>query len=177
MSADRKLRLCESRDLQVLELPYVGGSTSMMIVLPRQGVELGLLEQALDPDSLASWSSRLRTTFVRVALPKFQVEQAYELARVLGTMGMGEVFTPDADFSGIAHERPLFLSHVFHKAIVQVDERGTEAAAGTALLYRGIVGIGSAQPVLFVADHPFLFLIRSLPSGAILFMGRVADPS
>jgi len=113
---------------------------------------------------------------VLVTLPKFRIEGEFSLAGPLAAMGMGDAFTEKADFSGIARERPLFISEVYHKAFVTVDEQGTEAAAATG----GAVTLGnvplSELPVMFTADHPFLFLIRDRPSGAILFMGRLADP-
>ncbi len=91
-------------------------------------------------------------------------------------MGMGDAFTDGADFSGIAPDRPLFISEAYHNTFVTVDERGTEAAAATAL--RATLGAIMVQPrqVIFTADHPFLFLIRDRKSGAILFMGRLANP-
>jgi serpin B len=113
---------------------------------------------------------------VMVALPKFRIEREFRLADPLAAMGMHHAFTNEADFSGIAREGPIFLSEVYHKAFVAVDEQGTEAAAATAVPPTlGSVPL-SELPVSFTADHPFLFLIRDRPSGAILFMGRLADP-
>jgi serpin B len=178
MRADRDLRIFESTTLQVLELPYAHASTVMLIILPRDSVRLTTLEQMLDADTLLSWLSHLRPALVRVALPKFRIDRGYELTDGLGKMGMADAFTPEADFSGISGERPLYLSNVFHKAYVQIDERGTEAAAGSSAELKRSIAIRSATtPLLFYANHPFLFLIRSRMTGAILFMGRVADPS
>jgi serine protease inhibitor len=111
-----------------------------------------------------------------VSLPRFRLEAGYELAGILGDMGMSDAFTREADFSGIARERALFLSCVFHKAYIRVDERGTEAAAAMAGMTLGVPAM-PPKPVLFTADHPFLFLIRSRATGAILFLGRVEDPN
>ena len=170
------LRYAENQSLQVLELPYRGDKLAMLVILPRDADGLGAVERQLDPESLATWDSRMEGVEVLVTLPKFRIEGEFSLAGPLAAMGMGDAFTEKADFSGIARERPLFISEVYHKAFVTVDEQGTEAAAATG----GAVTLGnvplSELPVMFTADHPFLFLIRDRPSGAILFMGRLADP-
>jgi serpin B len=176
MHMDRTLRIYDGPSVQVLELPYDGGSMAMLAILPREPGDVRDLEGTLTADSLVSWDSRLRSTLVRVALPRFRIETGYELASALGAMGMKLAFTPEADFSGISRERRLSLSGAFHKAYVQVDERGTEAAAATGLEMKQSLAI-VPTPVRFIADHPFLFVIRSRASGAILFMGRMADPT
>jgi serpin B len=120
--------------------------------------------------------SRLAPHRVVVGLPKFQLSAGFELKAVLSALGMPLAFTPgSADFSGMDGTRDLYLSAVVHEAVVEVDEEGTEAAAATA-----VVGIRLAArpepPVTFRADHPFLFLIRDVRTGSILFLGRVANP-
>ncbi|MEK7316448.1 MAG: serpin family protein [Candidatus Eisenbacteria bacterium] len=178
MHASQVSRHAENLSLQVLELPYSGDSLALLIILPRDADGIGALEQELDPDSLADWESRMERVSARLTLPRFTIEGEIELAEALAAMGMGDAFTVGADFSGISHERPLFISAIYHKAFVAVDEYGTEATAATALVHtRG--GNGAVVPqrqVTFTADHPFLFLIRHRPSGAILFMGRLVDP-
>ena len=169
--------------VQLLEMPYAGGELSMLIVLPEARDGLADVEARLTVEQLQSWEDEMGRCLVDVALPKFRVEpeQSINLKGLLTTMGMPDAFDPsEADFSGMAERIPgmnLYITGVFHKAFVAVDEEGTEAAAATAV----VAGIESAAPIreteAFTADHPFLFFIRDDVSGAILFMGRVADPS
>lgn len=160
--------------LQVLELPYEGGDLSMVVLLPDQVDGLAGLEAALSVENLARWTGRLRPMEVEVVLPRFKLTGEFGLGSTLAAMGMPEAFSDAADFSGM-NGRPhdLFIGHVVHKAFVEVNEEGAEAAAATAVIMaRGI----SMSPV-FRADHPFLFLIRDNATGSILFLGRVADPA
>src|SRR5262249_7820377 len=110
---------------------------------------------------------------VQLALPKFRAESSFSLREALSTMGMANAFSSGADFSGIDGRRNLALSQVVHKAFIDVSEEGTEAAAATG----AVVSLTAlAQPVVFRADHPFLYLIRDTGSGAVLFAGRYAGP-
>ena len=179
------MRYGEAEGVQVLELPYLRNELAMTIVLPRARNGLSALETGLDAARLQSWVASLADGHrVAVSLPKFRIAPAssLELAPVLRAMGMPLAFTRGrADFTGIANppspDDRLYITHVFHKAFVEVDERGTEAAAATAVVMARAGGAApSAPPVAFTADHPFLFLIRDLRSGAILFMGRLVDP-
>ncbi|MFO0957367.1 MAG: serpin family protein [Isosphaeraceae bacterium] len=173
-----RFRLFEADDLQVLELPYKDNVLAMWIALPREADGLGKLEASLTPERLASWQAGLKDSRVQVTLPRFRMEVASGLVPALKGLGMTAPFHDrEADFSGIGgrpHE--YFLSDVLHKVFVDVNERGTEAAAATAV----VVGVRSAAPTdppkQFRADRPFLFLIRHNPTGAALFLGRVADP-
>ncbi len=174
MHSTHSYRYLENRDLQMLELPYKGGNIAMVIILPRIVSGITSLERRLNPESLAVWIAGMRETHVEVSLPKFRTEGSFRLAGPLRSMGMHDAFGTRADFSGIASERPLFISDVFHRAFVAVTERGTQAAAASAAEIT--MGIIAEPPVKFLADHPFLFLIRDRASGAILFMGRLADP-
>ena len=113
---------------------------------------------------------------MRVWVPRFKTTAEFELSKQLSQMGMPEAFLPSADFSGMDGKKDLHISKVIHKAYVEVNEKGTEAAAATAV----VVAPTAAPPgkiVEFRADHPFLFLIRHEASGAILFMGRMVDPA
>jgi serpin B len=160
-------------DIQVLELPYVGGDLSMLVLLPRERDGLPALEAALTTDNLALWTQRLHATEVQVVLPRFKLSGQFDLGETLKAMGMVDAFGA-ADFSGMTGQRDLFISAVVHKAFVDVNEEGTEAAAATAVLMAR--SIPPPTPV-FRADHPFLFLIRENSSGSILFLGRVVDPT
>jgi serpin B len=151
----------------------------MIVLLPKNEDGLADFEKELDADKLAGWVGKLRQQKVIVSLPKFKTAQRISLGRTLSEMGMKKAFTPTADFSGIGGDPgQLMISDVVHKAFVDVNEEGTEAAAATA-----VVGVKSAAvhvepptPV-FRADHPFVFLIRDARSDSILFLGRLVDPA
>lgn len=166
------------KELQVLEMPYVGDRLSMVILLPNKVDGLADLEQKLTPENLDKWLSSLslHSEKVIVFLPKFTITSAFALNQVLSKMGMPLAFSDkSADFSGMNGKKDLFLSKVVHKAFVDVYEEGTEAAAATGI---GVPEAASVepQPFVFRADHPFIFLIRDRKSGSILFMGRVINP-
>ena len=162
-------------EVQALELLYAGRDLSMILLLPRTHDGLPALEKALTPDFLAKLLARLRKHKVLLALPRFKLASRFQLGRTLAALGMANAFSgDDANFSGINGKRNLFLDEVIHHAVVEVNERGTEAAGATAVLVKKNGGSGPAR---FRADHPFLFLIRHKPTGSILFLGRVADPA
>jgi serpin B len=166
----------ENENFQCLELPYLGEEVSMLIVLPKEKDGLPRIEEGLSAAALADWAGALRKKEIEVHLPKFKIESQFvSLTGVLAALGMMDAFNPSlADFSGISAQ-PLFISDVVHKAFVQVDEEGTEAAAATGVMMRTTAM--PLPPKVFRADHPFLFLIRAKMSGNILFMGRVCDPA
>jgi serpin B len=169
--------------VKVLELPYKGGDASMIVVLPDAQEGLPAVERSLSAARMEGWRRALSTDPVEVALPRFEISPAsLPLAGDLQALGMPLAFDRNkADFGGIGKpadpgER-LYIAKVFHKAFVKVDEKGTEAAAATAVI---LAAPGSAAPAKvreFKADHPFLFFVVEKTSGLILFMGRVADPS
>jgi len=161
--------------LTVLELPYKGDEVSMLVLLPDASDGLPALEAKLTADTYRAWTADLVRRDVLVYLPRFSVESRFALAPTLGAMGMPLAFTDKADFSGMNGQRDLFISAVVHKARVDVDERGTEAAAATGVAIRTLAV--QQEPPAFRADHPFLFVIRHNPTGAILFLGRVVDPT
>ncbi len=177
MAQTRKYAYAETDDGQVLKLPYAGGDVSMLVVLPREKAGLAALEAGLSMERLAEWTTQLVEREVRVLLPKFKMTWgATELNKNLKALGMADAFDEmRADFSGMDGRKGwLYIGLVLHKAFVEVNEEGTEAAAATAVAMR--VKSMPRPPVEFRADHPFLFLIREEETGAILFMGRVADP-
>ncbi|MDQ7781194.1 MAG: serpin family protein, partial [Planctomycetota bacterium] len=174
MNQTATFKYAENDLLQVLELPYVSEELAMDILLPRNPDGLGELEAKLTADALAGWLSGLRAAEVVVAIPKFTMTRDFNLSGVLGKMGMPSAFTGEADFSGMnGKEHDLFISAVLHKAFVEVNEEGTEAAAATVVVVRAT---SVRERLTFRADHPFVFLIRDLRSGSILFMGRVVNP-
>lgn len=162
--------------LQVLELPYAGNDLSMVVLLPREADGLDHLEKELTAQKLATWLGSLHSQKVEVFLPKFRISSEFSLAKTLAAMGMPDAFIyPRADFSGMDGREDLYISAVAHQAYVEVNEKGAEAVAATAVM----IGVGAAPPriAVFRADHPFLFLIRDNRNGSILFLGRVTDLS
>ena len=182
-----RLNYADIGDLQVLELPYKGEDISMLILLPKQGIDYDMetreeiisdytLEDInLTTENLNSWKSQMRETKLdSIYLPKFEFDTKYSLNENLKALGMPTAFDDlKADFSGMTEEEKLFISAVIHQAYVKVDEKGTEAAAATAVM----MGATSAGPRnFFKADHPFIFIIQEKGTGNILFMGKVVDP-
>jgi len=166
----------ENKDFQALELPYVENELSMIILLPKQIDGLAPLEQKLTFDNLKTWLGQLHKREVVVSIPKFKITSQFSLASVLKSMGMTDAFSArKADFSGMTGNRDLCISAVIHKAYVDVNEEGTEAAAATAVTMK-LTSVGPSHTPVFLADHPFLFLIRDNQSGSILFIGRVTNP-
>jgi serpin B len=166
----------EAKTFQILEMPYKDSELSMVVLLPARLDGLTQCEKMLDARSLAKWLTKMEAAKVKVILPKFTMSSRLALAQRLRELGMTAAFDAEkADFAGMTGDEPLFLSAVLHKAWVEVNEKGTEAAAAT-----GGVGAKSAapreQPIVFNADHPFLFLIRDTRSGSIVFLGRVSNP-
>lgn len=165
-----------------LQLPYKGNSMSMLLLVPDAIEGLAAVEGKLDATMLDSLVNAMKPQFLELALPKFEVNPAESLAlaRELRGLGMPLVFNPEkADLTGIAvpptPARRLFAGEVFHKAFVRVDEKGTEAAAASAMGIPAGAAPGGGPPQVRV-DRPFLFLIRDNASGMVLFLGRVADP-
>ncbi|KAL1022697.1 hypothetical protein UPYG_G00031160 [Umbra pygmaea] len=167
-------------NLQIVELPYVDEELSMFVLLPEETTDgsdpLVKLEKELTVEKLDEWTSREKMdtgTDIVVHLPKFKLEEDYELSEPLIKMGMKDVFTGGlADLSGMNGDGGLFLSTVAHKAFVEVNEEGTEAAAATA----GIAVMCMFREEHFTADHPFLFFIRHNRTKSILFLGRFSSP-
>jgi len=158
------------QEVQALKLPYLGNELSMIILLPRESAGLAAIEKALTPEKLAAWFSAFGEGMVDIALPKFKLTEAFEVVPELRAMGMIDPFTSHADFSGITGKRDLLISAVVHKAFIDVNEEGTEAAAASA-----VIAAPTGRLLAFRADHPFLFFIRHESSGAILFMGRFTE--
>jgi serpin B len=168
-----KYDLAGQGSVQVMELPYQGDALSMVVLLPEQKDGLAGLEKQLSTENVKEWTAKLNESEVSVWLPKFKMNTEFELAKVLAGLGMPTAFSAEADFSGMDGTRDLFISAVVHKAYVDVNEEGTEAAAATGVVMEDKAVM---MPNLFRADHPFVFLIRENKTGCILFMGRVADP-
>jgi serpin B len=171
----------ETSDVQMLSLPYTtknGKGLSMVLLLPRHN-NLSAAVPYLDSVNLKSLEKSASVRQVKVYIPKFKIETQYSLKKTLSSMGMPTAFSDSADFSGMDGTKNLNISDVVHKAYIEVNEEGTEAAAATGV----VMGTGAAAPgtelpiPIFRADHPFIFLIQDNSNGTILFVGRVADPT
>jgi serpin B len=179
MRRTARFGLAKGDGYQALELPYDGGELSMVILLPDTGQFEGF-EGSMDADLVRTITEDLVPTRLALTMPKFEFDSAFGLRDTLGAMGMPVAFisssgpctSETADFSGMTGSCELFVKEVVHKAFVSVDEAGTEAAAATAV----VIGIESLPPSVTI-DRPFVFLIRDIETGAILFVGRVEDPS
>jgi serpin B len=175
MSRGLSLPYAKGQGYQAVEIPYDGGEVSMVILLPDAG-NFPAFEGAASGEQVSGIIGGLQRKQVNLTLPKFTFESKVSLKDTLKAMGITDAFTPGAaDFSGMDGSRELYLSDVIHKAVVAVNEKGTEAAAATA----AIVGVTSApaDPVTLTVDRPFLFLIRDVKTGAVLFVGRVLNPA
>jgi len=191
MKQRQSFRYAEQGDLQFLALPYRGGETEMVILLPGRPSGLAALEQSLNPEAWRAWSTQLRNgqlSDVIVSLPRFRIEKRYDLKESLRSLGLIAPIE-NADFSamkpaGLPIDGPenwsFAIGKVIHKIFVEVEEKGTEAAAATAIVMDVLVSgrRGPApKPKIFNADHPFLFAIRDTRTDAILFLGRFTGES
>jgi len=166
----------EGEGYQAIELPYGGQEPSMvwelsMVILLPQAGEFESFESSLDAGRVDAILKELTYREVALTMPKFEFESDFSLVNALATMGMPEAFTSDADFSGMTGNRDLFIQDVIHKAFVSVDEAGTEAAAATAVVME--MSAVPEEPVEVTVDRPFIFFIRDIETGAVLFIGRV----
>ncbi|MFZ5858497.1 MAG: serpin family protein [Chloroflexota bacterium] len=165
----------ETESLQILELPYAGEALSMVILLPKEKDGLVALEDQLTPAYLDQATAELRRQQVFVNAPRFKTEAAFKLNEMLIELGMSDAFNfKRANFTGMdGSEKGFFISAALHKAFIEVNEEGSEAAAATAVVFRSK---GLSESIEFRADHPFLFIIRENQTGSILFMGRLMKP-
>ncbi|RPI49153.1 MAG: serpin family protein, partial [Chloroflexi bacterium] len=174
MRQSETLPYTEGEGYQAVELFYDGGELSMVILLPQAG-QFEAFEGSLDAARLAEIEAGLSHQYVMLSMPRFEFESQFSLSQALAALAMEEAFTDAADFSGMTGARDLFISEVLHKAFVSVDEEGTEAAAATAVIMD--LTSAPADGVEMTVDRPFLFFIRDVNTGAVLFLGRVVDPS
>jgi serpin B len=169
----------ETDRFQVIEMPYThesGKQLSMLVILPK-GTDLASVEHSLDTTELTSLIDSLVPERVNVYFPKFRLETTYSLSDTLAAMGMPTAFSGSADFSGMDGTRSLSVTYVIHKAFIDVNEEGTEAAAATGAVMSLTAFLPEEPVLMFRADHPFLFLIIDNETGNILFMGRLVNPN
>ncbi len=165
----------KAEDYQAVELFYEGRQLSMVILLPDEE-QFADFEQSLDAAQLQSTLDQLAVQRLDLSMPKFKIDSSFGLAATLAGMGMPDAFDVNkADFSGMTGKPDLYITDVVHKAFVNVDEEGTEAAAATGVIM-GLKSMPTGEPIRVEVDHPFLFLIRDVETGVVLFMGRVVQP-
>jgi len=176
MHTSRTMQYAAGDGWQMVELPYVGNALAMTLLVPDLG-RLAEIEGLLPSGLFDTGVGALGPRDVTLGLPKFDIESRAQLSRLMAALGMPTAFDPNgADFSGITNDLQLFIDLIVHQANITVDEKGTEAAAATAVVMVPTAA-PSEPPVTLEIDHPFLFAVRDVPTGAVLFLGRVTDPS
>ncbi len=167
----------ENEDVQIAALPYEGRDATMLIFLPKNKDGFNDLQEKFTHENFTEWNSKLKYRKVAFTIPKFKIEESFDLEKVLKKMGMKSAFGKKADFSGMNKKNNLYLSKVLHKAFIEVDEAGTEATAATAIvLNRKSASTNNKPPVIFRADQPFIFMIRENSTNSILFIGHYVNP-
>jgi len=174
MRQEKFLGYAQGEGYQAVELPYDGRQLSMVILLPQAG-NFETFEKSLDAQRVDAIIKNLGSSQVILTMPRFEFESSFSLGESLAAMGMPDAFSENANFSDLTGNRDLFIAEVIHKAFVSVDEAGTEAAAATAVIMPTAAPPGAIVEVTI--DRPFIFLIRDIETGAILFVGRVVNPS
>ena len=167
---ESKQKVAFLEEVHAIELPYEGDKISMLVLMPSQRYELDRLESILDVEKISQWRQNMQEKSMAVVMPKFKLETDYNLISHLRDLGVSHAFGDNANFGGISDSK-LFIGEAVHKAFVEVNEEGTEAAAAT-----GIAGFQSGPPT-FEIDQPFIFIIQDTESGNILFMGQMINPS
>jgi serine protease inhibitor len=171
------LMYASDEGVQAVDLAYGDGAFSMLILLPKTDTSVDAFIRGLTPEKWSGWTDALRKTGVSLIMPKYKTLYDVTLNDALKAMGMGTAFSPDeADFTRIHRGGNLFIDRVLHKAFVEVNEEGTEAAAATVVVI-GRTSIGGPEEIFMIINRPFIFAIRERQSGAILFMGKIEDPS
>ena len=165
----------EDNLLSIVEIPYTNHGQSLFIILPKEKYGLMDVEKIFEQKSIPGYLEKMTHRRVNLSIPKFKTEATYDLKIHLSKMGMPVAFTNNADFSGITGDKSLAIDKVIHKAYIDVNEEGTEAAAATAVTMRKTSMM--LDEVRFKADHPFIYLIRDNETNTILFVGRLMDPT
>ena len=173
MQQSERMGYAAGEGYEAVSLPYDGGELEMVVMLPDQG-KFAEFEQSLDAGKATAVLGSIQPTQVSLRFPRFKIESEFGLGEVLYDMGMPTAFSSLADFSGMAGNRELCISKVVHKAFVEVDEAGTEAAAATAVVVRATAM--PLEPKEVTVDRPFIFIIRDIQTGSIIFIGRVVNP-
>jgi len=173
MHLETDLPYLETDEFQAVDLDYGSGHFSMTVLLPKEGVSVDALASMLTSETWADWTGRFTPTNGALTLPKFKTEYGTDLKQALIRLGMGVAFTGGADFTRISRTGGLFIGQVLHKAFVDVNEEGTEAAAATVV----VILRGPPSGFQMAVTRPFLFAIREKETGAVLFIGKIVDPT
>ncbi|OJJ20307.1 hypothetical protein BKI52_17740 [marine bacterium AO1-C] len=178
MGMQRRFRYTANQQLQAIEIPYKDHKMSLMILLPKGKDGLSALEKQFDAATYQKLIDQMRYTKVKLSLPKFKMTVSTKLKETLQQLGMKTAFNNQADFTGMTGTSDLKISEVVHKAFVEVNEKGTEAAAATAVIMRAKKASVKhpTPPVIFKADHPFMFIIKDNKTNSILFIGKLENP-
>lgn len=165
----------EDKQVQVVQLPYKGNDLSMLLILPKAKDKRAMQQLAnnLSSAQVSEWTERLEKKEISLYLPKFKLEERYQMKTVLANMGMPRTFENRAEFNLFDEPLPIKIDEIYHQAVVAVDEKGTQAAAATAIVGRYT---SMSYPIEFKADHPFMFIIKENNTNAILFLGQVNKP-
>lgn len=166
----------EDEQVQVVALPYKGNDLSMLIILPKseEAATMQKLIANLSSAQISKWTEQLENKEIFLVMPKFKLEESYKMESLLTEMGMPIAFDSRADFSLFNEKLPLTVDSIIHKAVVEVDEKGTVAAAATSVVP---VVVSASYNVELIADHPFMFMIKDNKTDAILFLGLVNNLS
>lgn len=176
MHQTRSYPYYEDEEIQAISLPYKNNRMALMVILPKSIEGWRMISQVINYERINLVISGMGTREVQLVIPKFRSELQINLRQELTSMGMGTAFSRHADLSGMTGEKNLYVDEVIHKAFIEVNEKGTEAAAATA----AIIGLKSSlrdDPVRFNADHPFVFFLLDRQTGCIIFTGRLVKPS
>ena len=177
MNRQGRYNYYEDSKIQAIEIPYKDNKASLVIFLPNKKNEITEFEKSFDYKYYQDIIAAFQISSVRLSLPKFQTTYKINLGTTLSHMGMPLAFSSSgADFSGMTGKRDLCISEVIHQAFINVDEKGTEAAAATAVLMKATAVRTPIEPKIFNADHPFIFIIKDNTTGSILFMGKIMNP-
>jgi serpin B len=177
MRQESELPYYATRDFQAILLPYAGGRLSMCVLLPREGIDIGLLRRVLGDPAQKDWLRQFRPREGTIALPRFKLEYEVELSLALETLGMASAFESGrADFSAMCAAPNVGIDEVRHKTFVEVNEEGTEAAAVTSVQFVVLGMFSEAKPFRMIVDRPFFCAIVDKQSRTILFMGAIVEP-
>jgi len=173
-----KIGYVKKQDSELIEIPYRNRRFSMMIILPDKKAGLSAVENDISTSVLKEYTDSAKPQKVRITIPKFKMEQSFELNNVLANMGMPSAFNRDtADFSGMNGKYNLYIGNVLHKTFIEVGEKGTEASAATAvIMMKTSISPENEKIIEFKADRPFIFIIKDNITGTILFIGRYTHP-
>uniref|UniRef100_A0A673U8Q6 Serpin family I member 2 n=1 Tax=Suricata suricatta TaxID=37032 RepID=A0A673U8Q6_SURSU len=162
-----------SMNYQVLELPYKGDEFSLIIILPAEDVNIEEMERRITAHRILKWVSEIQEEEVEISLPRFKVEQKLDFKDALYSLNITEIFSGGCDLSGITDSAEVFVSQVMQHVFFEINEDGSEAAASTGMDIPVIMSLAQNQ---FIANHPFLFIVKNIPTDSILFMGKVTNP-